>query len=86
MKTLRLPVDHCPWCGYRFDATSGVAHDNTPSPGDFTVCISCASVLQFGVDLKVNPIADSVWTATPEADLLRRARAAVQQMDRRSMV
>lgn len=34
----------CPWCGKRFDRSSGVEHNKAPEVGDVTICIRCAGV------------------------------------------
>jgi hypothetical protein len=49
----------CPFCGFHL-------FDHTPTPGDFTVCFSCAYILQAGDDSSLHP-------ADPEA-MIRLAR------------
>lgn len=44
----RLPPQRCPLCDHRLDAASALDSDAAPTPGDLTVCISCASPLVFG--------------------------------------
>lgn len=54
MKTFRLEVQLCPKCGYTLDAATKVeGTKGAPEPGDLTVCLGCASVLQFGPELKL---------------------------------
>lgn len=52
--TTRLPVTVCPVCEYRADAASDVAGgDDGPTPGDFSICINCASVLTYDERLQL---------------------------------
>lgn len=55
MKTFRMTIQLCPQCGYELDASTKVQGDKGgPVEGDVTVCIRCASVLQFGPELKLS--------------------------------
>jgi hypothetical protein len=48
------PDSSCPQCGKRFDRASSVINDHArPSPGDFSLCIACGTVLRFTDDLSV---------------------------------
>lgn len=50
--TFRMPVCHCPHCGYKLDAASVPGNKGKrPIPGDFSVCLKCAAVLRFKDDL-----------------------------------
>jgi hypothetical protein len=56
MRTTALAKqDACPFCGHTLDAvTAGPeSPDATPEPGDYSVCIKCASLMVFGDGLKV---------------------------------
>jgi hypothetical protein len=47
----------CPKCGYTLDASTKLEGDKGgPKDGDVTVCIGCASVLEFGPELKLRVI------------------------------
>lgn len=57
MITFRHEMQLCPKCGYELDAATKVEGDQgAPEPNDVTVCIQCASVLQFGPELKLTAI------------------------------
>jgi hypothetical protein len=43
----------CPKCGYLLDAASGLDHEESPTAGDFTLCLSCAAILVFDAELHV---------------------------------
>jgi hypothetical protein len=44
-----MPADLCPICGTPFDTASvAVGDDRAPREGDFSVCLYCGEVLQFG--------------------------------------
>ena len=49
----------CPACGNQLDACFGIQHNETPKPGDLTICAYCAEPLVFTRDL-------SQRCATPE--------------------
>jgi hypothetical protein len=38
----------CPTCGHCLDTHSNVTGEEAPEPGDFSVCIKCATILRFG--------------------------------------
>jgi nitrite reductase/ring-hydroxylating ferredoxin subunit len=49
-ETTKLPFLHCPACGKRIDAATGVSLDDEPArprSGSFTVCLYCATLLIF---------------------------------------
>lgn len=55
MKTFHLEeIQLCPKCGKTLDAATNVVRDAMPDPGDVTVCIGCAAVLQFGPEMKLS--------------------------------
>ena len=80
--TTRLPISQCPYCGQRLDAASPADHsDAVPAPGDFTVCIICASPLVFDRKLRVRkPKPGEVPADCEGLDLVMRA---VRSLDRR---
>lgn len=80
MRTDRHP---CPECGAELDhVTVYFGKPVLPTPGDFSVCSYCATVLIFDVDLKMRPATredlDRVDNETLTA--IRDARIAVQAM------
>lgn len=82
----RLPADYCPLCGYKLDAASSPTKA-TPDPGDCSVCLSCASALVFGDNLRLR-----VMTTSEIADMhpddrkkLREFQRAVRMLDRRKL-
>jgi hypothetical protein len=63
-----LPISFCPNCKHQLDrATSTTQKGAFPVPGDFTVCIDCASVLVFTQDLYLRKPTEADWgSVTPE--------------------
>ena len=55
----RLPINFCPECNKKLDAATGVDHDSRPEPNDVTVCLYCATVLQFNDDLTLRSTTDA---------------------------
>lgn len=45
--TTRTETRWCPKCFQMLDAITALLDEVKPVPGDFTVCIGCASVLRF---------------------------------------
>ena len=80
----RIVTSHCPWCGAEHDGALGLGSGKPPIPGDLSICIVCASVLEFGPLLELRMIADSKWRDYPEAEEIRRARRVVLSLDRRA--
>jgi len=56
----RLPLSPCPKCGYKNDAATPcneVADENMrPRPDDISVCLGCATVLQFNPDMTTRAV------------------------------
>lgn len=54
-----LPTAACPNCGYKTDAATlcdeAAPKDSRPCPADITVCLRCATVLQFTEDMMLQP-------------------------------
>jgi hypothetical protein len=84
----RTPLSQCPLCGHKLDAGTGVGMDNVdqrPDPGDYGVCINCASPLVYNDDLTMRAMTGDEWHELhPEnRDELRAAMATVRQLNRR---
>lgn len=59
--------NQCPVCLHEHDAATSVGpNDGAPAPGDFTVCIECASILRWtdGMRLRVFSELDTLDLAT----------------------
>jgi hypothetical protein len=56
--TTRTELHWCPVCFYRLDACTSLLDEIVPGPGDFTVCLGCASVLRFtgAMDFEVSSL------------------------------
>lgn len=57
----RLPLSPCPKCGYKNDAATlcdeFVTDENSrPRPDDISVCLGCATVLQFNSDMTTRTV------------------------------
>jgi hypothetical protein len=56
----RLPLSPCPKCGYKNDAATPCnefAEENgRPRPDDISVCLGCATVLQFNHDMTTRAV------------------------------
>lgn len=57
MKTTRVKPSLCPLCGHMLSAASSITNPRAaPKPGDTTVCISCALVFVFELDMTIRPM------------------------------
>lgn len=54
----RLPLDHCPECRTPLNAAGVPGEKNAPMPrpGDVTVCLHCASLLEYGRRLRLKRV------------------------------
>lgn len=80
--TTRLPAQACPVCKYTLDAATDPKSNATPSPGDATVCINCASFLMFGDGMKLREMTLEE-VAQCDADTLaglKNARRHIEQL------
>lgn len=75
----RTPAALCPACGYQVDAASSLEGDDRPGPGDISLCLRCAAILEFGADLRpVAASAETLASLVPEhRALIGRARVAI---------
>lgn len=81
----------CPFCGHLLDSAMAADSKNpeaTPKAGDFSVCLSCASILVIDENLKPQKPAPgyvkAVFDAEPAfAKAMRRAQRFVRGLDRR---
>jgi len=82
----RLPADHCPLCGYKHDAASSPT-GKTPSPGDLAVCMSCATALVFGEDLRLQAMTQDEFADLhpDERKEVLRFQRAIRMLDRRQL-
>ena len=87
-KDTQLPESRCPYCNYKLDA-AGSPEGATPSEGDWTVCLQCASPLVFNSDLNVRKPtvvdlaelkADKVTT-----EMINSFQRVVRAIDRRNI-
>lgn len=77
-----VPENQCPWCGHELDAVAG---EGSPSPGDWSVCISCAQAVIFNGDLSIRAASTGDFAALSPLEYaeLQRYQRAVRQIDRR---
>jgi hypothetical protein len=74
-----LPPNNCPGCDRNLNATTG---DGGPSPGDYSICLYCATVLRFNEDMTVRAVPDkeipySVMRMRDNLIIYRRRRKAM---------
>lgn len=72
----------CPACGADNDMATHVGDKQRPSPGDVTICFSCAHVTKFDADLMLRELTEEesrVVMASPQIvavrDVILRMRA-----------
>jgi hypothetical protein len=52
---IATPVSNCLGCGTMLDCANGM-NGGEPSPGDFTVCLTCGHLMAFADDLSIRPL------------------------------
>lgn len=56
-RTVQLETSpRCPNCGHTLNGATSIGHEQDPTPGDLTVCIDCASPLEFTPELGLRRI------------------------------
>lgn len=82
LHTSRVPRSICPWCDTPLDAATSAnlaEPEVTPSPGDWTFCIECTSLLIFTEGLGVRKATPAEERASFDDPVCRRARHALQR-------
>lgn len=72
-----VPPSPCGHCGKVLDGASDAAGAKA-SPGDLSVCIYCAGINVFGVDLALLPLTDEQVEIHPAALALREHQAVIR--------
>jgi hypothetical protein len=78
--TTRMQSATCTNCHKVVDAASGVGTDDSPDPGDFTICIYCGHLMVFADDLTLRELTeDEMVDVAGDRRLLavQRARGAM---------
>jgi hypothetical protein len=83
----KLPESQCPYCKAKHHGALS-PEGATPSPGDFSICRQCASILTFGDNLELLPVPGDALrklrTDAPELmQTLERMQQAVRALDRK---
>jgi hypothetical protein len=71
---MRMPPSPCPKCTTVLDGAGDPLGRNAPKPGDFTVCLFCAEVLQYDRQMQLQ-------IATRQ-EILRHAPAHLERLRR----
>jgi hypothetical protein len=69
----------CPECKYAIDAATAAFSHARPKPGDVTVCLNCAAILEFADDLTVQRT-DTTKLPLDVLEQLAEVQAAVRKM------
>ena len=88
MKTSRVPITFCPFCGHTLDAaTAGpMTPEATPGPGDVTLCVGCVNVLIFDDDLKARKPTPAELAEVMDYPEIRAGRLALFEAHRRGLL
>jgi hypothetical protein len=79
----RVSPTVCPWCSAGLDAATGIETNSRPKVGDFSVCIRCGGLIEFGIGLVLLRGSDTGLASEP-ADIqlqIREAQLAIALMD-----
>lgn len=82
----RHAATRCPFCDHRLD-TAGNPEGATPSPGDVSVCISCASPLLYEEGLRLRAMTSAEFNNL-DVEIkanVRRYQQIIRRMDRTGM-
>jgi hypothetical protein len=86
LKDTPVPLSRCPYCEAPLDEASGV-YERGPEPGDYSVCLICASLLRFddAMQLRVPSRADLDELPPDFLAELRTYQQIVRDIDRRDL-
>lgn len=79
-KTVKTPEVNCPKCNASLDSATSVGL-NTPSVGDFSVCLYCQSILRFGLGLVLEQATEADVPDELKAKLKAIQKAARKKND-----
>lgn len=71
----RVSPTVCPWCSAGLDRSTGVDTNSRPKVGDFSVCIVCGGLMEFGIGLVLLRGSDTALANQP-AEVQLRIRGA----------
>lgn len=77
-----VPREFCPYCLSELNRAVATFGTNAPKPGDFTICVYCAEVLEF--DEKLKPVRptnlEKDFADDPElAETIRKMQALARE-------
>ena len=55
-RTTTLKMTPCPRCGKPLDAATCISSHDTPDPGDISICMYCAQLLEYDKGLMLIPL------------------------------
>ena len=85
MTAFKTRAQHCPSCGRLIDALTGVGHEHAPSPGDYTVCFYCGTVMRFVEPLPSVRLATKAdFEAESDVDFLITILRVCQHIEQRA--
>jgi hypothetical protein len=79
--TTQLKATPCPECRYKLDAATAAFSHAKPGPGDVTVCINCAALLEFTDELGLKAC-NTHALPLDALEQLAEVQAAVRKMHR----
>jgi hypothetical protein len=72
---------HCPHCGQELDAATDTFRVGArPKPGDISVCLYCAAILQFNAALQLEAVTGDELILVKANPDVKRAVALVRQV------
>lgn len=81
-RTTRHQATTCPSCGEALDASTAVSDpDATPEAGDISLCIQCATPLEYGPGLVLRPFTKETW-AKLDADTVIQIKSYIAGIKR----
>jgi hypothetical protein len=75
----RVSPTACPWCSAGLNGATGIETISRPKVGDFSVCIVCGGLIEFGIGLVLLRGSDTALASEPaEIQLqIREAQLAI---------
>jgi len=68
----------CPHCGHLLDSCTPIGSSEGPKPGDVSICVSCATPLEFGPELRLQEANLEAYPESLQKQLRRMQQVLVQ--------
>lgn len=82
LKSFKTEASACPRCKKVLDATTEPGHGQSPSPGDFSICLYCGAPLRFTetLGLREVKVGELLQLSAEELEIIKRMQEVVAEV------